>query len=172
MPEPSFDFAKWRERVLDIRDPKTHGESLEFCRLVESAAGMHDIEVARTLFNTFTDKPDSGVKEAVIRVLASFDLKTYYRAYLEELPRLAPATRKQRWYELLAAYPGTESMGQRECDEILSIVQGMPVENRRAYLNVIRREDFLLHHDWAAYVVPRVRVETRHGEREGDSDAE
>lgn len=170
MPKPTFDFAAWREKVLEVRDPKTHDESIEFCRLVESAEGMRDIEVARTLFNTFTDKPDFGVKEAVLRVLATFDLKTYYQAYLEELPRLALATRKQRWYELLATYPGTDAMGREECDEILSIVRGMPVENRRAYLDVIRREGFRLHNEWAECILPQLRIEEQPSEREGNSD--
>ena len=171
MPKPSFDFAAWRERVLEIRDPKTHDESLEFCRLVEDAEGMQDIEVARTLFQTFTDKPDFSVKEAVLRVLATYDLKTYYQAYLEELPRLKRETRKQGWYELLATYPGKESMEQEDCDELISTVKSMSGEIQRTFLNLIRREDFLHHNDWAEYVVSRLKTEMPYGKHEGDSDA-
>jgi hypothetical protein len=171
MRDPIFDLTKWRDRVLEIRDQKTQAESLEFCRLVESVEGMNNVEVARTLFKTFTDKPDYGVKETVLRVLATFDLKTYYLAYLEELPRLALETRKQGWFELLATYPGKEPMGQEDCDVLISIVKGMPGEIQRKFLRVISREGFLLHNDWADYVVTRLKTEMPYGEREGDSDA-
>jgi len=171
MRDPIFDLTKWRERVLEIRDQKTQAESLEFCRLVESVEGMDDIEVVRTLFKTFTDRPDYGVKETVLRVLATFDLKTYYQAYLEELPRLARKTRKRGWYELLATYPGKESMGQEDCDELISIVKSMSGEIQRIFLSLIRREDFLLHNDWAEYVVTRLRTEMQYGECEGDGNA-
>jgi len=171
MRDPIFDLTKWRERVLEIRDQKTQAESLEFCRLVESVEGMNNIEVARTLFKTFTDKPDYGVKETVLRVLATFDMKIYYQAYVEELPHLAMETRMQGWYKILATYPGKEPMGREDCDAIISIVKAAPIESQHKFLRVIRHESFRLHNDWAEYVGDRLRVEIPYGAQEGDKDA-
>jgi hypothetical protein len=44
--------------------------------------------MAKTLMNTFNETDDYGTQEAVVNVLNSIETEIYYRALLEELPRL------------------------------------------------------------------------------------
>jgi hypothetical protein len=160
MKKQIFDFETWRKRILEIKDQNTHTESLEFWSLVDLVESFddvgNDLNIARTLFQTFTNKPDHGVKESVVRILGLFDIAAYYRAYLEELPYLTKETQKTGWYFVLADYPERE-LNNEDADVIVSIVKEMPLKTQQMFEDIISKEDFIEDCDWAQYVLRKLK---------------
>lgn len=157
MKKTQFDFDDWRMRILELRDQNTHNESLEFWNLVDMVQGMRNIDIARILFQTFTNKPDHGVKESVVCALESFDVETYYRAYLEELPRLLKETQKTGWY-YLQAYSPLGELDRKDADKLVCLVKSMPMETQEAFIDIISNEDFMFDNEWADYVLKRLKI--------------
>lgn len=165
MAKPTFNFDTWRQRLLEIRDPKTHEEAKEFWALVDQVDGKRinekqKLEVARTLLQTFTDVPDHGVKESVFRSLETFDPMLYYRVYLEELPRLMHETSQTEWYLLLAAYPKRE-LTKSEAKTLSQLLKSSSAEARKQFLEIIRQEEFVEDHSWAKTVLKAFEVEVQ-----------
>jgi len=156
MQNRQFDYERWRKRILEIRDAKTHKEAIEFCELVDRVSDMNHAEVTRTLFQTLTDKPDHGVKESVYNELGAVDAQLYYQVYLEELPALIKNTQRTKWYVLLASYPGGELTAE-EWDRVISLMRKMPQETRKAFMDIISTDDFILDNDWAEAVLEKLQ---------------
>lgn len=141
-----IEFQKWRDRVLQLRWRHTQKEDLEFCALVEQVAGINDIEIVRTLLETFTAWSEVGVQQTVVRVLGSFDILLYYQAYLEALPRLVA---DDAWWDMeLGSYPERDPTGV-ELRGISKIVNSMPDENIDQFLRVLMDSEFDFDHNWA-----------------------
>jgi len=160
MIKQNFNFERWHKRILELKDQNTHAESLEFWSLVDLVEGIDEVSnnlnVARTLFQTFTNKPDQGVKESVVRILGVFDIATYYRAYLAELPNLIKETQRTGWYIMLADYPERELQNE-DADVIVSVVKEMPFETQQIFEEIISKEDFIEDCNWAEYALIKLK---------------
>ncbi len=157
MSEENFTFENWRKRILEIRDQKTERESIEFCDLVDKIDNApKDLNIAVTLFQTFTKKPDHGVKECVVNELGIFDVETYYQAYFQDLPRLYKETQRTEWYSVMASYTGRE-LNKDEWDIIVKIARSMPEETQNIFKDIISDEDFMDDNDWAEYVLEKLK---------------
>ena len=155
MQTKKIDFLKWRDRVLQLRWRHTRKEDLEFCGLIEQVAGINNIEIIRTLLETFTAWTDTGVQQTVIRVLGSFDILLYYQAYLEALPRLVS---EDAWWDMeLGSYPERDPTGV-ELSAISKIVKSMPDENIDQFLRVLMDSDFDYDHNWAESLVKLIKI--------------
>ncbi len=159
MTKQQFDFDKWEKRILKIKDPINHQESLEFWALVDGLENVDNIssnkDVARILFQTFTDKHDHGVKQSVVRNFGLFDLTTYYKAYFEELPSLFNNTQKRMWYFMLADYPEID-LSFEDVDLIISICKDMPLDVQELFQSIVSDEDFIEEYDWAEYMLGKL----------------
>ena len=155
MPTEGIDFHKWRDRVLQLRRRHTRTEDLEFCALIEQVAGINEIDIVRTLLETFTAWGDTGVQQTVIRILGSFDVLLYYRAYLEALPRLV--SEDVGWEIDLGSYP-ERSPSNAEIRAIVEIAKNMPDENIGLFLKVLTDSDFDSDHDWAESLVKAIQL--------------
>jgi DNA-binding transcriptional regulator YiaG len=91
----------WSNRVLQLKYRNNDSEEGEFVALVYQAMNNCNLDMAKTLMKTFSDKDDYGVQEAVVNVLNSIEIEIYYRALLEELPRLVDEAAE--WAESLIA---------------------------------------------------------------------
>lgn len=160
MTKHQFDFLKWKKRILKLKDPATHKEAVEFWSLVDGLENADDItgnqDVAQTLFQTFTNKPDHGIKETVVRTLELFDLETYYRAYLEELPYLFKNTQISEWYFMLADYPAHD-LSSEDVDHIFLIYENIPKDNQELFESILEDEEFLEEYDWAEYILGKLK---------------
>lgn len=78
----------WKEKVLRLAYSGSEKEEKEYVSLVDQAYGNVTLDIARVLMKTFSDEPDYGVQESVVRVLESANHEVYIQALLEELPRL------------------------------------------------------------------------------------
>jgi len=78
----------WKEQVLRLAYSDSEQGNLEYVSLVDQVEGKVTLEIARVLMQTFSDEPDYGVQESVVRVLESANQEVYMQALLEELPRL------------------------------------------------------------------------------------
>lgn len=159
MKTQSFDFDKWKKRTLKIKDPVNHQEALEFWALIDGLENVDNIstnyDVARILFQTFTDKHDRGVKESVVRILGLFDLSTYYKAYLEELPSLFQNTQISGWHFILADHPERE-LNSEDVDLIFSILENMSADIQDIFKDIVSDEEFLEEYDWAEYMLGKL----------------
>jgi hypothetical protein len=150
-----IDYHKWRDRVLQLRWRHTRSEDLEFCSLVEQVAGINEIGIVRTLIETFTAWCDTGVQQTVIRILGSFDILMYYRAYIEALPRLV--SEEAGWEMDLGSYP-ERNPSNTEIRAIAKIAKGMPNENIKLFLEVLTDSEFEADHDWAKSLVKMIQL--------------
>lgn len=160
MKTKDFNLDAWRKRLLAVRDPQTRSETEEFLDLVEQSDGNQDVKVVRTLLQTFTDVPDHGVKESVVRILGSFEPMLYYRAYFEELPQLARQTPQREWHVQLAAYPERE-LTKSEAKKLLQLLQSSSAEAQKQFLEIIQQEEFVEDHSWAKTVLKAFGVEVQ-----------
>jgi Trp operon repressor len=88
-------------RILQLKYRNNEAEEREFVDLVYQAMNNCNLEKAKTLMKTFNEKDDYGTQEAVVNVLNSIETEIYYRALLEELPRLVDEA--PEWAESLIA---------------------------------------------------------------------
>lgn len=152
---PPLNYTVWRDRVLQLRQRHTKKEDLEFCDLVEQVAGVNDLNIIKTLLETFTATCETGVQQTVIRNLGSFDILLYYKAYLEALPRLV--SEGSGWEIELGSYPERDPRGA-EIWAIARIVKNFPDENRNLFIRVLKDKDFRSDHVWAESLVRAIQA--------------
>lgn len=88
------------------------------------------------------------------------DVETYYRVYLEELPRLVKETAKTEWAEQLASYPKGE-LTKNDADIVVSLVKSMPKITQNTFIKIISDEDFTDDYEWALYVLECLKSENK-----------
>ena len=148
--ENSFNYAEWKKRILALRQRHTRREDLEFCELVECVDRINDIDIIRTLLETFTPKCETSVQQTVVRILGSFDILLYYQAYLEALPRFV--FENSGWDIELGSYPERSPTGV-EIGLIAKMVNNLPLEIKNMYLNVLKNDDFYSDHSWSESLI-------------------
>jgi len=126
----------WSNRILQLKYRTDESQEREFVDLVYQAMNNCNLEMAKTLMKTFNDKNDYGVQEAVVNVLNSIETEIYYRALLEELPRLVDEA--PEWAESIIA-------GEIDTnpDLLASIAQELSNDIRLRLIHLIKDTDII-----------------------------
>lgn len=125
----------WATKLLKVSKRSNEIEQEQFLALVNQVADRCTLDTARTLMKTFSDKPDYGTQETVIRVLATLDDEVVTKVILEELPRLMQEA--PEWAESLV---GVEVDTRPKLLQM--VVSKMPEEVKKALRTLLNDEDF------------------------------
>ncbi len=146
----SINYSDWRKKVLQLQQYQTRKDALEFCQLVEQVAGINEISIIKTLFETFAPGCETSVQQTVVRILGTFDILLYYQAFLESLPRFV--AEGNGWDIELGAYPERSPTGV-EIAAIAKIVKNSLDQTKYLFLNVLKDDDFRSDHAWAESLI-------------------
>lgn len=125
----------WATKLLKASKRSNEIEQEQFLTLVNQVADKCTLDTARTLMKTFSDKPDYGTQETVIRVLATSDNKIVTQVILEELPRLMQEA--PEWAKSLV---GVEVDTRPKLLQM--VVSKMSDEVKKALRTLLNDEDF------------------------------
>jgi hypothetical protein len=126
--------ADWAKKLLHTSQRASEKEQEEFLALVDQACGVCTLEIARMLMKTFSDTPDYGTQERVVRTLATADDQIVTQAILEELPRLVKEA--PEWAEALV---GLEV--DRRPELLQRVASTMPESVRKALRELLADKD-------------------------------
>lgn len=137
----------WTRKLLDASVRESSDQEQQFLSLVDEADGNIDLEVAKTLMKTFSDKPDYGTQERVESVLASADPELVVRAVLEEMPRLV--LEAPEWAEVLL---GQEL--EHRPSLVVSAMSNLPQNLIEVIRTVAMKPEFILFYENAKLLNP------------------
>ena len=125
----------WATKLLKASKRSNAIEQEQFLTLVNQVADKCTLATARALMKTFSDQPDYGTQETVIRVLATSDNKIVTKVILEELPRLMQEA--PEWAKSLV---GVEVDTRPKLLQM--VLSKMPEEVKKALRTLLNDEDF------------------------------
>jgi hypothetical protein len=127
----------WQQIFLDCMARDTLKQEQTFLALLDNLFdGQCDLDTARVLMKSFSDKPDHGTQERVISVLMQASPEVRIRAIFEELPRLnseAPEWASSLLGQELDHHPST----------VVDIVKNSPSQTIEAVSKVLADADFV-----------------------------
>ena len=161
MNNPSF--IAWRDAISDVRDPSNFTEAQRFSLLLEEVEEDLSIEVARVLFWLLTDREDHGLKQSVVRLLSGFPIYTYYKALIDDLPRMLADGASKDWPLIVVDYLGCTITKKIELSEMLKAYDEASESNREIFLEFIYSEEFFHEFEWPSMFKSLLRQRTKNG---------
>lgn len=156
------EFDRWALAITDVRDPQNFTETQRLLALLDQVENAIDPRIGRVLFSLLTDGEDNGEKQRVVCLLSGYPVYEYYKALLEDLPRMIRECVENGWAYSAADYWG-RNLNEGDLGDILRAYDEAPAAQQQSFLQIILSQDFFHEHDWPAWFMNLLRKREKNG---------